>query len=75
MKKSRLSLAAITALGITTASLSANNLIDIGVTYYDLQSYGSMQNRIHVFDDGTIGAVWSTTPRIVVQTSLFGRKL
>jgi hypothetical protein len=48
---------------------------DIGVTYYDLQSYGSMQNRIHVFDDGTIGAVWSTTPRIVVQTSLFGRKL
>ena len=29
MKKSRLSLAAITALGITTATLSANNLIDI----------------------------------------------
>jgi hypothetical protein len=29
MKKSRLSLAAIAALGITTASLSANNLIDI----------------------------------------------
>jgi hypothetical protein len=31
----------------------------IGFTWYDLQTNGSMQNRIHVFDDGTIGAVWT----------------
>lgn len=30
-----------------------------GITYYDLQSNGSMQNRIHIFDDGTMGAVFT----------------
>lgn len=30
----------------------------IGNTYYDLQTHGTMQNRIFGFDDGTIGAVW-----------------
>jgi len=31
-----------------------------GNTYYDLQSNASMQNRIHLFDDGTVGLVWTT---------------
>ncbi len=32
---------------------------DIGMTYYDLQTMASIQKRIHVFDDGTIGVVWT----------------
>ncbi len=32
---------------------------DIGTTYYDLQTNYSTQQRIHVFDDGTIGTVWT----------------
>ncbi|MCD4729600.1 MAG: hypothetical protein K8R74_03290 [Bacteroidales bacterium] len=31
----------------------------IGHTYYDLQTWRTMQNRIFYFDDGTIGAVWN----------------
>ncbi len=31
----------------------------MGLTYYDLQTNSSMQNRIHYFDDGTIGGVWT----------------
>ncbi|MCD4682920.1 MAG: T9SS type A sorting domain-containing protein [Bacteroidales bacterium] len=31
----------------------------IGSTYFDLQSNASMQNRIFVYDDGTIGGVWT----------------
>lgn len=31
----------------------------IGTTYYDLQTNASLQNRIHCFDDGSIGAVWT----------------
>jgi hypothetical protein len=31
-----------------------------GNTYYDLQSNASMQNRIHLYDDGTVGLVWTT---------------
>ncbi|MCD4681910.1 MAG: T9SS type A sorting domain-containing protein [Bacteroidales bacterium] len=31
----------------------------IGKTYYDLQSYASIQNRIFVYDDGTVGAVFT----------------
>ena len=27
----------------------------MGLTYYDLQSNSAIQNRIHVFEDGTIG--------------------
>jgi len=30
----------------------------IGVTWYDLQTYGAMQQRIYAYPDGTIGAVW-----------------
>jgi hypothetical protein len=32
---------------------------NIGKTVYDLQTNGSLQNRIHCYDDGTIGAVWT----------------
>ena len=31
----------------------------IGDTYYDLQTWRTMQNRIFYFADGTIGAVWN----------------
>lgn len=31
----------------------------IGNTYYDLQSNIALANRVHIFDDGTIGAVWT----------------
>jgi hypothetical protein len=31
----------------------------IGITWYDLQSNGSQQNRLHLFDDGTMGAVYT----------------
>lgn len=31
----------------------------IGLTRYDLQTNTSIQNRIHVFDDGTVGAIWT----------------
>lgn len=32
---------------------------DIGTTFYDLQSNASLSNRIHCYDDGSIGAVWT----------------
>ncbi|MCD4730419.1 MAG: T9SS type A sorting domain-containing protein [Bacteroidales bacterium] len=31
----------------------------IGNTYYDKQTYATMQNRIYCFDDGTIGATYT----------------
>lgn len=31
----------------------------MGITWYDLQSNSSMQNRIHWFEDGTIGGVYT----------------
>lgn len=31
----------------------------IGDTYYDLQTWRTMQNRVYNFDDGTVGAVWN----------------
>lgn len=31
----------------------------IGATRYDLQSNTSMQNRLHMYDDGTFGACWT----------------
>ncbi len=33
--------------------------VTIGMTRYDLQSNKSVQNRIHFYDDGTIGTVWT----------------
>ncbi len=32
---------------------------EMGITWYDLQSNSSMQNRIHWFSDGTIGGVYT----------------
>ncbi len=40
------------------SSLAPNEHI-IGTTFYDLQSINSLQNRIHRYDDGSIGAVWA----------------
>jgi len=31
----------------------------IGITRYDLQTNTSIQNRVHVFDDGTAGGIWT----------------
>ncbi len=31
----------------------------IGRTYYDLQAYTFLGNRMHVYEDGTIGSVWT----------------
>jgi hypothetical protein len=31
----------------------------IGITYYDLQTWRAMQNRLFTFEDGTFGAVWN----------------
>jgi hypothetical protein len=32
---------------------------EVGITWYDLQSNSAMQNRIHKYDDGTIGIVYT----------------
>ena len=32
---------------------------NIGITWYDLQTNKAVQNRIHRFEDGTIGATWT----------------
>ena len=42
-----------------TKSLLDNEEEKIGNTYYDLQSNSAMQNRIHLFDDGTVGATYT----------------
>ncbi|MFK5856254.1 MAG: hypothetical protein QM503_09005 [Bacteroidota bacterium] len=31
----------------------------VGRTYYDLQAYTFLGNRMHVYEDGTIGSVWT----------------
>ena len=36
--------------------------IVIGKTYYDLQTNGSMGNRVLLHSDGTVSAVWTTSP-------------
>ncbi len=36
--------------------------VQIGETYYDLQSNGSPGARVILHDDGTISAVWTTSP-------------
>ncbi|MCB2219804.1 MAG: T9SS type A sorting domain-containing protein [Bacteroidetes bacterium] len=35
---------------------------DIGSTWYDIQTNQSMQTRVYLHDDGTIGAVWTMGP-------------
>ncbi len=34
----------------------------VGNTWYDVQSNRSMQNRLYLYDDGTMGAVWTRGP-------------
>ncbi len=41
-----------------TSSLAPDEHI-IGTTKFDLQTHNSLQNRIHRYDDGSIGAVWT----------------
>lgn len=46
--------------GFKNASLMEEN--KIGNTWYDIGSNRSMQNRVYLHDDGTIGAVWTYGP-------------
>jgi hypothetical protein len=43
----------------TTRSVNNETETEIGETWYDLQTNSSLSNRIHRFEDGTIGAVWT----------------
>ncbi|MCD4788707.1 MAG: T9SS type A sorting domain-containing protein [Bacteroidales bacterium] len=40
-------------------SASFLNDTDIGTTVYDLQTNASVQNRIYLYEDGFVGAVWT----------------
>jgi hypothetical protein len=42
---------------LSSALISQEEII--GHSYYDLQTNGSCQNRIYLFNDGTIGATWT----------------
>lgn len=46
-------------IGPVKSSVMNFTEFDIGVTVYDLQTNGCLNRRIHRFDDGTIGAVWT----------------
>lgn len=46
-----------------TKSKSMLDESEIGTTYYDSQTNKSMQERIYLHDDGTIGAVWTRGPQ------------
>ncbi len=35
-----------------------NETAEVGITYYDLQSYVNIMNRMWEYDDGTVGAIW-----------------
>lgn len=41
----------------------------VGCTFYDLQTNNSISNRIVVNDDGTISAVWTTSPTSLPSTT------
>jgi hypothetical protein len=43
--------------GTKSASLVEED--EIGTTWYDLQTNSSSQNRLYLYDDGTMGAVWN----------------
>lgn len=45
------------APGTKSVSLLADD--DVGETLYDLQTNSSSQNRLYLFDDGTMGTVWN----------------
>ena len=46
-------------LSVIEASAQLPSPEVIGCTWYDLQTNASMQNRLCIFDDGTVGAVWT----------------
>jgi hypothetical protein len=46
--------------GVKSADLMEEN--KIGGTFYDVQSNRSVQNRIYLFGDGTVGGVWTRGP-------------
>ena len=55
---------------VSAASVQPPGLEDnVGCTFYDLQSNNSISNRIVVNDDGTISAVWTTSPNALVSTT------
>lgn len=41
----------------------------VGITFYDLQTYGSISNRLIVNNDGTIATAWTTSPDAIVTTN------
>ncbi|MCD4682861.1 MAG: hypothetical protein K8R86_06235, partial [Bacteroidales bacterium] len=45
-------------LPVQPVSILNTELDSIGDTYYDKQTYATMQNRLYCFDDGTIGATY-----------------
>lgn len=46
-------------LGFSVAIQAQDKDLTIGNTYYDLQTWRTLQNRMYNFDDGTKGAVWN----------------
>jgi len=50
-----------TVIGQNEKSILAEE--NIGNTWYDIQSNKSMQHRIYLHDDGTMGAVWTKGPQ------------
>lgn len=56
---SLLAIAVILPLFAFNQKFNSSDNIIIGKTWYDLQTWRANQNRIFMFDDGTIGAVWN----------------
>ncbi len=49
----------ISEIPLKASSFFTINEVQVGITRYDNQANASIQNRIYVFDDGTIGATWA----------------
>lgn len=48
----------------TTPTLKAKNFatVELGTTFYDLQSNSSAGRRVYLHENGAVSAVWTTTP-------------
>ena len=60
--KSKIVLLILVGLSMVLLAQDKNLTLDdevIGTTYYDLQTWRTMQNRNFYYDDGTIGSVWN----------------
>ncbi|RLC22575.1 MAG: hypothetical protein DRH21_08250 [Deltaproteobacteria bacterium] len=60
--KSKIILLILVGLSMVLLAQDKNLTLDdevIGTTYYDLQTWRTMQNRTFYNDDGTIGSVWN----------------